>query len=71
MIARKLVVLGFLVGGLFGLSMIPQPASAHVTLTCQQQCEATYQSCVNFCHGNQECELGCQNNVERCLAECD
>jgi len=69
MIVRKLAVLGFLLGGLFVLSMIPQQASA--LTKCQQQCISTEDSCLSLCGGNVACQHECEANGARCLAECD
>lgn len=68
MIARKLVVLGVLVGGLFGLFMIPQQAQGQQE--CVAACEAADQTCVNNCDGNNECIAKCADGYVACVELC-
>jgi hypothetical protein len=71
MIARKLVVLGFLVAGLFGLSMIPQQATAQGTpMQCVEACEAADQICQVPCDGNSLCIAKCAKTNVACQEAC-
>jgi hypothetical protein len=69
MIVRKLVVLGFLLGGLFVLSMIPQQANAQGS--CQLTCADNEIRCEKFCNGNETCLQSCVEVYNDCIKECD
>jgi hypothetical protein len=69
MIARKLAVLGFLLGGLFALSTIPQQASAQGS--CQLTCSENEARCEGYCNGNDDCLKSCMDVYADCIKECD